>query len=294
MRLVFKFCAVFSLWALAVIADGVFNLGAHATGAVKWQFGFQDAVTPVMRQITDFHNLLLVIIFVIALFVFALILYCAIRFRAKANPVPSTTTHNTLIEVLWTVIPIIILVIVTVPSIKLLYLQRDIPKADFTIKAIGNQWYWTYEYPDHGGMSFDSIMVEEKDLKPGQPRLLAVDNNIVVPVGKTIRVIVTASDVIHDWAIPAFGVKMDGIPGRLNETWFKVEKTGIYYGQCSELCGIKHAFMPIAVEVVSEQKFKEWLVKAKKEFAANPVPVPTRVVTTPKRVIATRLATKTQ
>lgn len=285
MRLVFKICAVFSLWISANMVDAVVNAGAHAAMAEPWQLGFQKAVTPVMRLTNDFHNLLLVITTVITLFIFGLLAYCLIRFRAKANPVPSTTTHSTVVEILWTVIPIIILMVIAIPSIKLLYLQRDIPKADFTIKAIGNQWYWTYEYPDHGGMSFDSVMVEDKDLKPGQPRLLAVDNNIVVPVGKTIRVIVTATDVIHDWAMPAFGVKMDAVPGRLNETWFKVEKQGIYYGQCSELCGIKHAFMPIAVEVVSEQKFKEWLVKAKKEFAANPEPA---------RVITTRLATKTQ
>ena len=285
MRLVFKFWAVCSLCVSAILVDAVANAGAHAAGIDRWQLGFQEAVTPVMRLINDFHNLLLVITFAIAIFVFALLIFCLIRFNAKANPVPSATTHNTLIEILWTVVPIIILMVIAVPSIKLLYLQREIPKADFTIKAIGNQWNWTYEYPDHGGFSFTSFMVENKDLKQGQPRLLAVDNNVVVPVGKTIRVIVTASDVIHGWAIPAFGIKMDGVPGRLNETWFKAEKTGIFYGQCSELCGVRHAFMPIAVEVVSEQKFKEWVAQAKKKFAVN---------TEPARVITTRLTAATK
>jgi len=283
MRLVFKFWTVCSLCVSAILVDAVVNTDAHAAGVDRWQLGFQEAVTPVMRLINDFHNLLLVITFAIAILVFALLIYCLIRFNAKANPVPSATTHNTLIEILWTIVPIIILMVIAVPSIKLLYLQREIPKADFTIKAIGNQWNWTYEYPDHGGFSFTSFMVEDKNLKQGQPRLLAVDNNVVVPVGKTIRVIVTASDVIHDWAIPAFGIKMDGVPGRLNETWFKVEKPGIYYGQCSELCGEKHSFMPIAVEVVSEQKFNEWVAQAKKKFAANPEPA--RVITT--RLVAT-------
>jgi cytochrome c oxidase subunit II len=285
MRLVFNICAVFGLWISTIAADAAITADALASEPRPWQLGFQEAVTPVMRLTTDFHNLLLAIIFIIALFVFSLLVYCVVRFRAKVNPVPSTTTHSTVIEILWTVIPIIILMIIAIPSIKLLYLQRDIPKADFTIKATGNQWYWTYEYPDHGGFSFDSLMVEDKDLKPGQPRLLAVDNNIVVPIGKTVRVIVTASDVIHDWAVPAFGIKMDGVPGRLNETWFKAEKTGIYYGQCSELCGVRHAFMPIAVKVVSEQEFKAWLAKAKKEFAVNREPV---------RMITARLAIAAQ
>lgn len=269
--------ALLMITIFAAIASVVSTTGAQAAGAQPWQLGFQDAVTPVMRAINDFHNFLMVIIVVVTLFVVGLLAYCIIRFRAKANPVPSTTAHNTLIEVLWTVIPVLILVVIAVPSYKLLYLQRDIPKADMTIKAIGNQWYWTYEYPDHGNFSFDSLMVDEKDLKPGQPRLLAVDNNIVVPVGKTVRVIVTATDVIHDWAMPAFGVKIDAVPGRLNETWFRVEKPGIYYGQCSELCGIKHAFMPIAVRAVSEKEFAVWIAKAKVKFASIPPQVPTKL-----------------
>ena len=243
-----------------------------------WQLGLQDAVTPVMHDITQFHNFMLYLITAITLFVLVLLLVVMVKFNAKANPTPSKTTHNTTIEVVWTVAPILILLVIAIPSFRLLYLQRDIPPADITIKATGHQWYWSYEYPDHNDLGFDSLMVEEEDLKPGQPRLLATDNDVVVPVNKTVRVIVTASDVIHNWAVPSFGIKMDGIPGRLNETWFRAEKTGVYYGQCSELCGIRHAFMPITVRVVSEEDFAAWLVEAKKEFAS--APEPTKVAVT--------------
>ena len=235
-----------------------------------WQIDFQDAATPLMEQITSFHNLLLIIITVISVFVLALLAWVAIKFNEKANPTPSRTTHNTTIEVLWTVIPVVILVVIAIPSFKLLYYSDVIPKADMTIKATGNQWYWNYEYPDHGKFSYDSSMIETADLKPGQPRLLAVDNRIVVPVDTVVRVQVAATDVIHAWSMPAFGVKVDAVPGRLNETWFgPVKKEGIYYGQCSELCGSRHGFMPIAVEVVSKAKFDAWVVKAKKEYAAD-------------------------
>ena len=239
---------------------------------VPWQMGLQEAATPIMEKITDFHNLVLVIITVITLFVMALLIYVMVKFNAKANPVPSKTTHNTLVEVAWTVIPIIILIVIAIPSFRLLYFDRTIPPADLTIKAIGNQWYWTYEYPDDDGMTFDSIMLEDDELKEGQPRLLAVDNDVVVPVNKTVRVIVTAADVIHNWAIPAFGMKMDAIPGRLNEAWFRATKVGTFYGQCSELCGVKHAFMPITVRVVSDAEYAEWLAKAKQEFASTLTP----------------------
>lgn len=235
-----------------------------------WQMDFQDAATPLMEQITSFHNLLLIIITVISVFVLALLAWVAIKFNEKANPTPSRTTHNTTIEVLWTVIPVVILVVIAIPSFKLLYYSDVIPKADMTIKATGNQWYWNYEYPDHGKFSYDSSMIETADLKPGQPRLLAVDNRIVVPVDTVVRVQVAATDVLHAWSMPAFGVKVDAVPGRLNETWFgPVKKEGIYYGQCSELCGSRHGFMPIAVEVVSKAKFDAWVVKAKKEYAAD-------------------------
>lgn len=253
--------AVLQLGGVAMAAPGI---------AVDWQLGFQDAVTPVMREINQFHNFILIIITVITVFVLGLLVIVMVRFNARANPTPSKTTHNSLIEVLWTVVPILILVVIAIPSFRLLYLQRDIPQADMTIKAIGNQWYWSYEYPDHDDIAFDALMVADADLKPGQPRLLATDNDVVVPVNKTVRVIVTATDVIHNWAVPSFGLKMDAIPGRLNETWFRAEQPGVYYGQCSELCGIQHAFMPITVRVVSDEEFATWLTEAKAKFAAAP------------------------
>lgn len=233
-----------------------------------WQMGLQQAVTPIMEQIESLHTGLLWLITIISIFVLALLIYVSLRFNAKANPEPSKTTHNTVIEVVWTVVPVLILLAIAIPSFRLLYFQRDIPQADMTIKAIGNQWYWSYEYPDHNDISFDSLMLEGEDLAerrkidPGAPRLLAVDNEVVVPAGATVRLIVTASDVIHNFAVPSFGTKMDGIPGRLNETWFKVDREGVYYGQCSELCGIKHAYMPVAVRVVSQAKFDTWVKAA--------------------------------
>jgi len=232
-----------------------------------WQLGFQKAASQGMEDIVWFHDyMLLPIITAITVFVLFLLLYTCVRFRASRNKVASTTSHNTLVEVLWTLIPCLILVVMAVPSFKVLYSQDTIPKADVTIKAVGYQWYWGYEYPDEN-IIFDSYMVDEKDLKENQPRLLTVDNEIYVPVNKVIKVMITANDVLHAWALPSFGVKRDAIPGRINETWFKADKTGTFYGQCSELCGIKHAFMPITVNVVSEEKYNQWLDKAKVEFA---------------------------
>ena len=203
----------------------------------------------------------------ITVFVLGLMVYVMVRFNAKANPVPSKTSHNTLIEVVWTVIPILILLVIAVPSFRLLYDQAT-PEADMTIKVTGYQWYWGYEYPDHSDIAFDALMLEDDELQPGQPRLLTTDNAVVVPVDTTVRVLVTAADVIHNWAMPAFGVKMDAYPGRLNETWFRANKTGIYYGQCSELCGIRHSFMPIMVKVVEKEEFTAWVEQAKVEFAS--------------------------
>ena len=232
-----------------------------------WQLGFQEAASETMRDIVNFHDkLLLPIIVAISVFVLFLMAYACIRFRASRNPNPSKRTHNVAVEVLWTLIPCFILIVIAVPSFKILYKQDTIPKADLTIKAIGYQWYWGYEYPDEN-IIFDSYMIEEKDLKADQPRLLAVDNEVVVPVGKVVKVLITANDVLHAWALPSFGVKRDAVPGRINETWFRAEKEGTYYGQCSELCGIKHAFMPIAVKVVSEKEYQEWLSEAKIKFA---------------------------
>jgi cytochrome c oxidase subunit II len=235
---------------------------------LPWQFGLQSAATPVMEDIVWFHNFLVWLISAITLFVLALLIYVMVRFNAKANPVPSRTTHNTLIEVLWTVVPVVILVSIAIPSFRLLFYQLNMPAADLTIKATGKQWFWSYAYPD-AKIEFDSVMVQEKDLKAGQPRLLAVDNEIVVPVNKTVHVLATGADVIHAFAVPSFGIKIDAIPGRLNETWFKATREGIYYGQCSELCGRDHAFMPIAVRVVSEQAYNAWLADAKKKFAVD-------------------------
>ena len=218
-----------------------------------------------MENIHRFHDLLLVIITVITLFVLGLLITVIVKFNAKANPVPSRTTHNTLIEVAWTLIPVLILVSIAVPSFRLLFEELDIPKADLTVKATGKQWYWSYAYPDNGKFEFDSLLAKDK-----QPRLLGVDNELVVPVNKIVRVQVTGADVIHSFAVPAFGIKIDAIPGRLNETWFKATRTGMFYGQCSELCGKDHAFMPIAVRVVTDQEFAAWVETAKKKFAANP------------------------
>src|SRR6516164_4210411 len=228
-----------------------------------WEWTLQPSGSPVMDNIHWFHNVLLAIITIITLFVLGLLIAVVVKFNARANPVPSRTTHNTLIEVAWTLIPVLILVSIAVPSFRLLFLQLDLPKADITVKATGKQWYWSYAYPDNGKFEFDSLMAQDK-----QPRLLGVDNEMVVPVNKVIRVQTTGADVIHSFAVPAFGIKIDAIPGRLNETWFKAEKTGMYYGQCSELCGKDHAFMPIAVRVVTDQEFVAWVEDAKKKFAS--------------------------
>jgi len=227
-----------------------------------WQLGFQPAASPIMEQITSFHTYVTIIITVIALFVLGLLVYVMGRFNEKRNPDPSRTTHHTALEIAWTVLPVLILVAIAIPSFRLLFAQYDFPKPDLTITATGNQWYWSYEYPDQG-ITFDSIMVPEADLKEGQPRLLTVDREVVVPVNKNVIVGIKSNDVIHDWAVPAFGVKLDAVPGRLQTTWFRAEREGIYYGQCSELCGRNHAFMPIAVRVVSEAEFADWLAKTK-------------------------------
>lgn len=248
---------------MALVAGG--TAFAEMGQPAPWEWTLQEAATPVMEYIIWFHNWLVGTITVITLFVLGLLIAVVVKFNAKANPVPSKTTHNTLIEVAWTLIPVLILVAIAVPSFRLLFLELDIPKADLTVKATGKQWYWSYAYPDNGKFEFDSLMSQEK-----KPRLLGVDNEMVVPVNKVVRVQVTGADVIHAFALPAFGVKIDAIPGRLNETWFKATKTGMFYGQCSELCGKDHAFMPIAIRVVEDQEFASWVETAKKKFATNP------------------------
>ena len=256
---------------LFIILSVLITSNVSADQPKDWQLGFQNAASETMRDIVNFHdNLLLPIIIAISVFVLFLMVYACIRFRASRNPNPSKRTHNVAVEVLWTLIPCLILIVIAVPSFQILYKQDTIPKADLTIKAIGYQWYWGYEYPDEN-LIFESYMVEEKDLKADQPRLLAVDNEVVVPVGKVVKVLITANDVLHAWALPSFGVKRDAVPGRINETWFKAEKVGTYYGQCSELCGIKHAFMPITVRVVSNEEYEEWLSEAKVKFAKEEI-----------------------
>jgi len=248
---------------MALVAGG--TAFAELGQPAPWEWTLQESASPVMDYIIWFHNWLFGTITVITLFVLGLLIAVVVKFNAKANPVPSKTTHNTLIEVAWTLIPVLILVAIAVPSFRLLFLELDVPKADLTVKATGKQWYWSYAYPDNGKFEFDSLMSQDK-----KPRLLGVDNEMVVPVNKVVRVQVTGADVIHAFAMPAFGVKIDAIPGRLNETWFKATKTGMFYGQCSELCGKDHAFMPIAVRVVDDQEFASWVETAKKKFATNP------------------------
>ncbi len=270
MAMVKRIVALFAVMTATALTMG--NAVAAQGQAVPWQLGFQDAFSPVAHDMHDFHNMLLVIITVITLFVLALLIYVGIRFNSKANPTPSKTSHNTLIEIIWTVVPIMILVMIAIPSFKLLYFGDRIEKADMTLKAVGYQWYWGYEYVDQEGLEFEAVMLEEDELKEGQPRLLATDNMIVLPINTNIRLLVTAEDVIHSWAMPAFGVKLDAVPGRLNETWMNIEKEGMYYGQCSELCGSRHGFMPIAVKAVSKEDYAKWLVEAKEEFAGIDAP----------------------
>ena len=255
---------------IALVVTSLVLAGGAALAASghpePWQLGFQVSASPVMDDIVWFHNFLLWLIVVITIFVLALLVIVVVKFNARANPVPSRVTHNTTIEVLWTVIPVLILVTIAVPSFRLLFYELKIPPADITVKATGKQWFWSYSYPD-SKLEFDSLMVQTKDLKSGQPRLLTVDNELVVPVNKVVRVLVIGADVIHSFSVPSFGIKVDAIPGRLNETWFKAEREGMYYGQCSQLCGRDHAFMPLAVRVVSEKDYAAWLEMAKKKFA---------------------------
>lgn len=256
--------APFSFLAAAVASFCAF--AADQGFPQPWQLGFQSAASPVMEKLTMAHDYLLVIITAITIFVLLLLVYICIRYRRGANPVPSKTAHNTKLEIIWTVIPILILVVIAIPSLRIHYFMQHVVEPQMTLKVVGYQWYWHYEYPDNGGFGYDSYMLKGTDLKPGDHRLLAVDNRLVVPVDTTIRVLVTGADVIHAFAVPAFGVKRDAIPGRLNETWFKAEKIGTFYGQCSELCGVGHGFMPIVIDVVSKDDFTAWV---KKQQAAN-------------------------
>ena len=267
--LVFKRLTAVAVTICALMA----GLGAVWAGDGKpsdWQMNFQQSATPVMDDIVRFHTGLLYTIVAIAGFVLVLLLIVIVRFNARSNPTPSRTTHNTTLEVAWTVIPVVILVAIAVPSFRLLFLQLNTPQADITVKATGKQWFWTYSYPDNGKFEFDSVLIRDvTKLRADQPRLLGVDNEMVVPVNKTVRVITTGAEVIHAFAVPSFGVKIDSIPGRINETWFKATREGIYYGQCSELCGKDHSAMPIAVRVVSDQAFATWVEEAKRKWARD-------------------------
>lgn len=259
------------IWSAGALGAGLamsFGAGAAVAGEGQpspWQKGLQTPVTEIAEQIHWFHDQLVnPIIIAIAAFVLVLLIMVVVRFNERANPVPSKTTHNTGLEVAWTLIPVLVLVVIAIPSFRLLFAQYTFPKPDLTIKATGNQWNWDHAYPDHGGFTIKSIMLNEADRSAREqkgipsPRLLAVDNEVVVPVNKVVHVLVTANDVIHNWTVPSFGSKVDAVPGRTTATWFKVKKEGVYYGQCSELCGKDHAFMPIAVRVVSEAQFNEW------------------------------------
>ena len=281
---------------IAFVVTGVTVLAAGGVAfaglgqPTPWQLGMQQSASPVMDDIVWFHDFLLWVIAVITLFVLVLLAIVVLRFNSRANPVPSRTTHNTSIEILWTVVPVVILVAIAVPSFRLLFYQLKVPPADITVKATGKQWFWSYSYPDQK-FEFDSLMVQDKDLKAGQPRLLAVDNDMVVPVNKVVRLLVIGADVIHSFSVPSFGIKIDAVPGRINETWFKAEREGTYYGQCSQLCGRDHAFMPIAVHVVSQQEYTAWLDQAKKKYANdNAAPAPAVAASRDKSVPPTALA----
>lgn len=252
------------LMAFAILLLNLASGRAYAEAPQPWELGFQPAASLTAERMWSFHTLLLWIITFITLFVLGLLLYVIWRFRASKNPTPNRTAHNTVIEVLWTVVPIMILVIIAIPSFKLLYYADRTHDAELTVKAIGHQWYWSYEYPD-SKVSFDSMVVDDADLKPGQLRLLDVDNRLVLPVHTSVRILVASDDVIHAWVVAPLGLQINAVPGRLNETWVNITKEGTYYGQCTQLCGVNHGFMPIAVEGVSKEAFAKWLEGQKKQ-----------------------------
>ena len=266
----------FTAWLCAWLVSSTAIALAAEGQPENWQLGLQPAASERMTRIIELHTGVLYVITIICLFVLGLLIWIMLRYNASANPTPSETTHNSLLEVMWTVVPVAILVGIAIPSFRLLYFEDVIPQADMTIKAIGKQWYWTYEYPDNGNFTFDSLGLSDRQAtQQMEPRLLGTNNHVVVPVGKTVRLITTGADVIHSWAIPSFGVKIDAIPGKINQSWFKADKEGKFYGECSELCGARHAFMPIEVEVMSQENFDKWVADAKTKFAS--AGAPTRV-----------------
>jgi len=256
------------LAALAAFLLTIMSGAAFADGIpTEWQLGFQEAASPSMERIVDFHNELLIWITAISLFVLALLIWVVIRYNEKANPTPSKTTHHTLIEVIWTAAPVVILVWLFIPSYTVMVTNDRVEDADMTLKVTGHQWYWSYEYPDNGNFTFDANMTFAEDLEDKSLRMMETDNHVVLPVGKKVRLLFTSDDVLHSWGIPALGVKLDAVPGRLNETWVEITKPGMYYGFCSELCGVNHSYMPVAIKAVSEDEFNAWVETAKEEFA---------------------------
>ena len=257
--------------ALAALVD---NAGAQGVVGMprEWEINFQPAYSPVMERIHEFNYLIHIIIAIIVVLVFGILAYVVLRFNARRNPVPSRTAHNTILEVVWTILPVLALLVIVIPSLKLLYYSDRAETPDMTLKVVGHQWYWSYTYPDHGEFSFDSIPIPAEDLQAGQPRLLAVDNPVVVPVGATVQVLISSDDVIHNWAVPSLGLKKDATPGRVNDTWFRATQEGTFYGMCSELCGVNHYFMPIEVRAVSKEAFAAWVEEAKQKFATSSQP----------------------
>lgn len=264
-------CAIAA--AIAAFSTSMAALASNGTGGAEpWQMGLRGAATPIMEQVTSFHTLLLWIITLITIFVLGLLIYVCVKFKAEANPTPSKRTHHATLEVAWTAIPVLILVIMAIPSFKLLYFNDVVPETEMTVKAIGRQWYWSYEYPDHGNFTFDAYMLSDDEIEEGQLRLLETDNRVVLPAATNVRIQVTASDVLHSWAMPSAGVKVDAVPGRLNEVWVNFAEAGTYYGQCSELCGVNHGFMPITIEVLPKEEFEAWTAQAQQEFAKAGTP----------------------
>ncbi len=252
---------IFSLYLSCFLTPNSFADGIPH----RWQIGLQKAQSPVMHQITIFHDFLLWIQAIVAAVVAGLLAYILYRFRTSKNKNPSKKAHNTGLEIAWTLIPLVLILYMMYPSLKLIYFMDVVPKSEMTLKAVGHQWYWSYEYPDQEDISFDSYMIKEKDLKPGQVRLLSTDNPVYLPIATTIRILTTSADVIHSWTLPSLGIKKDSVPGRLNEVWLRINKEGTYFGQCSELCGPGHAFMPIEIRAVSPKDFEKWVKEKKKK-----------------------------
>ena len=267
------------LAALAAFLLTIMSGAAFADGIpTEWQLGFQEAASPSMERITDFHNLLLWLITAVSIFVLILLVIVVVKFNEKANPTPSKTTHHTLIEVVWTAVPVIILVWVFIPSYNVMVTNDRVQDADMTLKVVGHQWYWSYEYPDNGNFTFDANMTAADELEDKSLRMLETDYHVVLPVGKKVRLVFTADDVLHSWGVPSLGIKLDAVPGRLNETWVQITKPGMYYGFCSELCGVNHSYMPIAIKAVSPDEFNAWVETAKEEFARVDEPAAESVI----------------